>query len=257
MHPHARRGLLLNWNESRSHREEIAAAFAQRQAEGFVTKPSGTPDERFHRSITELLDEWWRIRGPRTTAVHIVGAERTARVYEMCDLLQRHNMPFAFHRADSEAGAAILQTRRSQRRHRAGRRPPRRPHARRSLQHRDRRCVGCTHPPRIRDLRPHRRRRRTRRSVSGRVRGVGGIAHGAHRADGHGRSGRNQLDDSQLPRLPAWDQRRRAGRPCLRPSHPVRDRDDLRPRAQRVCASTATYGSCNSPTAPTSRHGPS
>ena len=110
VHPHARRGLLLNWNESRSYREEIAAAFAQRQAEGFVTKPSGTPDERFHRSITELLDEWWRIRGPRTTAVHIVGAERTARVYEMCDLLQRHNMPFAFHRADSEAGAAILQT---------------------------------------------------------------------------------------------------------------------------------------------------
>ena len=110
MHPHARRGLLLNWNESRSYREEIAAAFAQRQAEGFVTKPSGTPDERFHRSITELLDEWWRIRGPRTTAVHIVGAARTARVYEMCDLLQRHNMPFAFQRADSEAGAAILQT---------------------------------------------------------------------------------------------------------------------------------------------------
>ena len=27
----------------------------------------------------------------------------------MCDLLQRHNMPFAFQRADSEAGAAILQ----------------------------------------------------------------------------------------------------------------------------------------------------
>jgi thioredoxin reductase (NADPH) len=109
VHPHARRGLLLNWNESRSYREEIAAAFAQRQVEGFVTKPSGTPDERFHRSITELLDEWWRSRGPRTAAVHIVSVARTARVYEMCDLLQRHNMPFAFQRADSEAGAAILQ----------------------------------------------------------------------------------------------------------------------------------------------------
>jgi thioredoxin reductase (NADPH) len=109
VHPHARRGLLLNWNESRSHREEIAAAFSQRQAECFVTKPSGTPDERFHRSITELLDEWWLIRGPRTTALHIVAATRTARVYQMCDLLQRHNMPFAFEHADSEVGAAILQ----------------------------------------------------------------------------------------------------------------------------------------------------
>ena len=110
VHPHARRGLLLNWNESRSYREEIATAFAQRQAECFITKPWGTPDERFHRSITELLDEWWRIRGPRTTSVHIVGAERTARVHEMCDLLQRHDMSFAFQRGDSEAGAAILQT---------------------------------------------------------------------------------------------------------------------------------------------------
>jgi thioredoxin reductase (NADPH) len=110
VHPHARRGLLLNWNESRAYREEIAFAFAQRQAEGFVTKPSGAPDERFHRSITELLDEWWRIRGTRITAVHVICVERTARVYEMCDLLQRHNMPFAFHHADSEAGAAILQT---------------------------------------------------------------------------------------------------------------------------------------------------
>jgi len=111
VHPHARRGLLLNWNENRSYREEIAAAFALRQVEGFVTKPSGNPDERFHRSITELLDEWWRSCGPRTTAVHIVAAGRTARVYEMCDLLQRHNMPFVFRDADSEAGAAILQSR--------------------------------------------------------------------------------------------------------------------------------------------------
>jgi len=109
VHPHARRGLLLNWNESRSYREEIAAAFAQRQAECFVTKPSGTPDERFHRSITELLEEWWCIRGSPNTAVQIVAAARTARVYEMCDLLQRHNVPFAFQRADSEAGATLLQ----------------------------------------------------------------------------------------------------------------------------------------------------
>ena len=110
VHPHARRGLLLNWNESRMYREEIAAAFAQRQAECVITKPSGTPDERFHRGITELLDEWWRIQGPHTAAVRIVGAERTARVHEMCDLLQRHDVQFAFHPADSDAGVAILRT---------------------------------------------------------------------------------------------------------------------------------------------------
>ena len=32
----------LNWNESRTYREEIAVAFARRQAECFVTKPSAS-----------------------------------------------------------------------------------------------------------------------------------------------------------------------------------------------------------------------
>jgi thioredoxin reductase (NADPH) len=109
-HPHARRGLLLAWNEHRTHREQIAAAFAQRQAECVVTRPTGTPDERFHRSITELLDEWWRGRGSHAADIVIVGPARSARVSEICDVLHRHDMPFAFHPSDSQAGAAILET---------------------------------------------------------------------------------------------------------------------------------------------------
>jgi len=108
LHPQARRGLLLNWNEHRTYREEIAAAFAQRHAECVVTKALDAPDERFHRSITELLDEWWRLRAPRASALRIVGATRSARVYEMCDILQRQDVPFVFHPADSPLGAEIL-----------------------------------------------------------------------------------------------------------------------------------------------------
>src|SRR4051794_36845397 len=37
VHPQARRGLLLEWGEIRTHREEIAEAFALRQADCFVT----------------------------------------------------------------------------------------------------------------------------------------------------------------------------------------------------------------------------
>ena len=108
LHPHARRGLLLGWNESRSHREEVAVAFAQRQAECFVTRPVAVPDERFHRTITELLDEWWRIHGTSFAAVHIIAADRTVRVAEICDALQRHDFPYVFHRRDSERAAALL-----------------------------------------------------------------------------------------------------------------------------------------------------
>ena len=111
LHPHARRGLLLDWNESRTHREEIAAAFAHRQAECFVTKPAGRPDERFHRSITELLDEWWRAHGTPTVGVRIIGRERSPRISEISDLLQRHDFPYTFHPIDSDAGRRLLDRR--------------------------------------------------------------------------------------------------------------------------------------------------
>jgi thioredoxin reductase (NADPH) len=108
LHPHARRGLLLDWNESRSHREEIAAAFACRQAECFVTKPAGHPDERFHRNVTELLEEWWRMHGTPGVGVRIIARERSARISQICDVLQRHDLPYTFHAADSDAARSLL-----------------------------------------------------------------------------------------------------------------------------------------------------
>ena len=108
LHPHARRGLLLDWNERRTHREEIAAAFAHRQAECFVAKPEGDPDERFHRDITELLDEWWRAHGAAVVGVRIIGRERSPRISEICDVLQRHDFPYTFHTIGSEAARNIL-----------------------------------------------------------------------------------------------------------------------------------------------------
>jgi thioredoxin reductase (NADPH) len=108
-HPHARRAMLLGWNESRSHREEIAAAFARRQAECVVTKPGGAPDERFHRTITELLDEWWRMHGSPAAGVRIIGVGRSPRVSEICDSLQRHDVAYAVHTPVSDAGRRALE----------------------------------------------------------------------------------------------------------------------------------------------------
>jgi thioredoxin reductase (NADPH) len=108
VHPRARRGLLLEWGEIRSHREEIAEAFALRHADCCVTKPTVSPDERFHRSITELLDEWWRIHGTVFEGARIVGERGSPRSHEICDLLQRHDFPYGFYTSDSEAGRAVL-----------------------------------------------------------------------------------------------------------------------------------------------------
>jgi thioredoxin reductase (NADPH) len=109
LHPQARRGLLLDWNEGRIRREEVAEAFARRHAECFVTKPVATPDERFHRSITELLDEWSRQHPTTVATVQIVDVDRSPRVFEICDVLQRHDVPYAFHTVQSPSGRAILE----------------------------------------------------------------------------------------------------------------------------------------------------
>jgi thioredoxin reductase (NADPH) len=108
-HPQARRGLLLGWNESRTRREEVAVAFGRRHAEFFVTKPVAEPDERFHRTITEVLDEWWRLHSTEIATVRIIAADRSPRASEIGDVLQRHDIPYAFHSMESSDGKTTLQ----------------------------------------------------------------------------------------------------------------------------------------------------
>lgn len=108
-HPQARRGLLLRWNETRSRREEVAVAFGRRHAEFFVTKPMESPDERFHRTITEVLDEWWRLHATAIATVRIIAADRSPRASEIGDVLQRHDVPYAFYSTESSDGRRILE----------------------------------------------------------------------------------------------------------------------------------------------------
>ena len=109
MHPQARRGFLLKWYQIRAEREDIAAAFVRRQVECFVTKPAGDPDERFHRSVTELLDEWWRIRGTPTLGIRIVGPAHSSRISEIADLLVRHDFRYTVHELGTSEAAAVLE----------------------------------------------------------------------------------------------------------------------------------------------------
>ena len=108
VHPHACRGFLLKWHQIRSEREEIAAAFVRRHVECFVTKPAGEPDERFHRSITELLDEWSRIHGTVVAGIRIVGPARSARISEISDLLQRHDFRYTVHEVGTDRATSLL-----------------------------------------------------------------------------------------------------------------------------------------------------
>src|SRR5262249_54000507 len=80
LHPHAKRGVLVGWNEQRSAREEIVGILMRGEADYYVTRPTATPDERFHRAITEFLDDWWRLSDRAIEAVQVIGEEDSARI---------------------------------------------------------------------------------------------------------------------------------------------------------------------------------
>ena len=67
------------------------------------------PDERFHRVITEQLDEWGRSNLPGFEAVRVVGEASAARSHEFRELLGRNGVPFGFYPADSPEGQRLLQ----------------------------------------------------------------------------------------------------------------------------------------------------
>jgi thioredoxin reductase (NADPH) len=108
-HPHATRVLLIGWNEHRSAREEIMEVLTRGDADYYVAKPTAPPDERFHRAISEFLDDWWRVRGRPFAAIQVIGDDHSPRAHKICDLLHRHDFPYAFHDVDSAAGRAALE----------------------------------------------------------------------------------------------------------------------------------------------------
>jgi len=107
--PTARRGLLVTWSDMTA-----AAPFLEAAALGwlefYLIKPTWSPDEQFHRAVTESLAEWWREQGGQSEGVlmTLIGDEPSARVHELRDVLARNNVPFAFHPSGSPAGQAAL-----------------------------------------------------------------------------------------------------------------------------------------------------
>jgi thioredoxin reductase (NADPH) len=112
LHPHAKRVLLLmhsvRWGD-RSASQPIVTAVSLGQIDRYATKPGASPDEQFHRLITELLQEWQRPGQGQREMVTIVGGRLGERSYELRDLFERNGHPFTFFEQDSDEGRAHLQ----------------------------------------------------------------------------------------------------------------------------------------------------
>jgi thioredoxin reductase (NADPH) len=109
-HPTAKRVLLVAWADQTSQQAMILEATALGHIDAYVAKPVTVPDERFHRIITELLDQWARSHLPGFEAVRVIGEEWSARSHEICERLGRNGIPFGFYPAGgAEAGGVLEQ----------------------------------------------------------------------------------------------------------------------------------------------------
>ena len=69
LHPHAKRGLLITWGGwgDPATGEAIFDSMAHGRIDYYVLRPSGSPDEVFHQTISSFLLEWARdTASPRT-----------------------------------------------------------------------------------------------------------------------------------------------------------------------------------------------
>jgi thioredoxin reductase (NADPH) len=105
--PTAKRGLLIDWGDT-STSVPVRRAMARGHIDFFVQKPLGVREENFHRTISELLEEWARSQGLGVEAVRVVGERWSRRSQEMRSLLERYGIPFTFMAADAPEGIRLL-----------------------------------------------------------------------------------------------------------------------------------------------------
>jgi thioredoxin reductase (NADPH) len=110
LHPAAKRALLIEWGDW-AHRPTAEAIFEGMTAahmDYYVVKPLRPPDEHFHRTIGEFLEEWSRAGATSASEVTLVGDERSRRMHELRDLLARHGVPFDVQQSRSPDGRRLL-----------------------------------------------------------------------------------------------------------------------------------------------------
>jgi thioredoxin reductase (NADPH) len=110
LHPHAKRALLIPWGgwADQETADAIRSAMALGYIDYYALKPWSTPDELFHRLVSEFLQEWRRQNAPGRRELTVVADPKSPRGYEVRNLLARNGVPHAFHTPDSEEGAACL-----------------------------------------------------------------------------------------------------------------------------------------------------
>jgi thioredoxin reductase (NADPH) len=106
LHPNAKRALLITWGEwgFQPTAEAVRGSMATGCIDYYVLKPWKSPDELFHRTISEFLHEWSRTDASTPRELTIVADASSPRAHELRDLLVRNGVPHLFLRSDAPEG---------------------------------------------------------------------------------------------------------------------------------------------------------
>ena len=110
LHPHARRALLIAWQELGDvpTGRAVSSAIATGRIDHYVIRPFRPPDESFHHAISSFLLEWSEAMRVAPHTIHVIGASWSGRAYELREALGRCALPHTFTLADSAEGRAVM-----------------------------------------------------------------------------------------------------------------------------------------------------
>jgi thioredoxin reductase (NADPH) len=106
-HPTAKRLLLVSRGD-RTAPATILDAMALGHIDYYVNRPWKSPDERFHKAVSDLLYDWAKDHLSKFEEIVVIGEQWSARSHELRDLLGRNGVLYTFHSTDSKAGRALL-----------------------------------------------------------------------------------------------------------------------------------------------------
>jgi thioredoxin reductase (NADPH) len=110
LHPQAKRVLLVGWGDWGD--EPTANAMQEAMALGridyYALKPWKSPDEFFHRTVTEFLNEWARADVSTPQEVTVVANPWSRRAHEIRNLLARNGVPHVFHASGTPQADDVL-----------------------------------------------------------------------------------------------------------------------------------------------------
>src|SRR5918993_1217465 len=93
--PDVRRGLVIEWGSwaDRATADAVLELMTHVQIDYYVVRPVHSPDESFHRAVTDFLREWEAAAGKRHRGFTVIGDDAQPRTHVLRSLLARGGVP--------------------------------------------------------------------------------------------------------------------------------------------------------------------